>query len=265
MKLIYKGKYRGDVEEFESSKKDYWSLPNGCKHIASLVMETKNYLEQFPIGIHTNKEVSQLIDRYIGESIVEMSIPQTEQKVELEPRIVYDGRNYRLNFRIGHKKKYVLKDVYEFADHMAKGEEVEYGAGLSFVHHRNAFSNQSIKLIDFLCDRTKENLIMFEQFRTNYYAKIPDRRNIMITPNVMDLLFPMIQEQKIEFTDQSYNKNERKPKILSCQIQNPQINVTLVGRTNKNNEFYGADVVFENFLTIEGEHHLYIIKIRTLY
>ena len=72
--------------------------------------------------------------------------------IKLEPKLIYDtyNKNMKIEFKIGNKNMYVLKNLITFYDKMLNQELYEYGAKLGFVHTKDAFELESIPLLNFV-------------------------------------------------------------------------------------------------------------------
>ena len=72
--------------------------------------------------------------------------------VKIIPELKYDGYplGLVLNFKIGEKQLYRIKDLLRFYDAYLNRENLYYGSKLSFVHCEQAFSNKAKAFLDFI-------------------------------------------------------------------------------------------------------------------
>lgn len=92
------------------------------------------------------------------------------EQVALDPIFKCAGNNASVEFKIGIGTKYVLKDVFEFAQHMHDNAEYSYGKKLNFLHTLSAFEPLSQKLIKFILSWVQENKEHYLEY--NYYSYV---------------------------------------------------------------------------------------------
>lgn len=71
-------------------------------------------------------------------------------KVELEPFFKMDYNYATVEFKIGTEQKYVLKNISAFLHSLSLNEKVRYGRKLEFYHNEKAFTENALKLIEFM-------------------------------------------------------------------------------------------------------------------
>lgn len=91
--------------------------------------------------------------------------PEMTGNVRLIPTLHHDGDGWKVDFKIGVKQFYVLKDITALVKAMKNGDWVEYGQKLAFFHEKGAFTAESRRLADFLerCVDREQEMIQ-EQF-----------------------------------------------------------------------------------------------------
>lgn len=117
---------------------------------------------------------------------------QQQEKVEIEPHIYRENGygNLCVSFRIGGKKKYVLKSLEEFVGLIETREYFSYGKNLSFVHARENFVSTSLPLLDFITRYV--NLKGKGQRRSFYYG--PSTKEIALNGLLFEQLIGAIEE-----------------------------------------------------------------------
>ncbi len=94
----------------------------------------------------------------------------TYGQVRLEPILTCTRDECQVEFRIGVKKMYVLKDVFQFASSMQFREDYAYGKGLQFVHTPDSFTEQSRPMAAFLVKWVERYAAKYQQFmRYSYF------------------------------------------------------------------------------------------------
>ena len=101
-------------------------------------------------GRATSPVIMSLLDRQTTKKMLPLTQKETYGKVKLEPVLEETYRSLTVSFKIGTTRMYVLKDVFGFADRMRNMTRYAYGKQLEFVHTMEAFTPDSVKLVDFL-------------------------------------------------------------------------------------------------------------------
>ena len=85
------------------------------------------------------------------ENIDEIKFNNLE-KVKIEPKILYDKftNSIKVEFKIGFKRMYRLKNLVEFYDKMMDKEFYRYGDKLQFLHIKENFEKSSQELLAFI-------------------------------------------------------------------------------------------------------------------
>src|SRR5699024_5059475 len=92
-----------------------------------------------------NAEIEQM-------NLNEDNILSLNNKIKIDTKINYDkfSKGLRLEFKIGNKRMYKIKDLPEFYTRMINNEYFKYGEKLEFVHNRDNFDEESKPLLDFI-------------------------------------------------------------------------------------------------------------------
>ena len=94
--------------------------------------------------------VSRLIQGYKEKERLAFEQDKLNGTIELTPQMQITFRKIFVEFKIGGKKKYVLKNTQAFADSLRRREFVKYGKELEFYHTLEAFTKKSRPLAEFL-------------------------------------------------------------------------------------------------------------------
>lgn len=98
-------------------------------------------------------------------------------QVALDPYLECAGEGIHLEFKIGIKQKYVVKDVFALARRIANQEDYAYGQKLRFLHTMEAFEPGSVMLVKFVMNWTEQNRSRFQytSYRTYYGFESPQQ------------------------------------------------------------------------------------------
>lgn len=122
-------------------------------------------------SLETNQLIRQNKEYYHNQVTSFIS----HEKYQLTPFFHNDDGNLYLEYKIGHTKKYIIKDLDEFLERIDNEEQFKYGKFLQFVHTRAAFTDEALKQIDFL--KSAKNT-MNEIYRGNYFFDFRREFNI---------------------------------------------------------------------------------------
>ena len=116
----------------------------------------------------TTPAIRELLRRQRIKSTAPLMQGVPYEQVTLDPIFKCVDNNALVEFKIGIGTKYVLKDIFEFAQHMEENTEYSYGKKLSFLHTMTAFEPLSQKLIKFILSWVQENKDAYLEY--NYYS-----------------------------------------------------------------------------------------------
>ncbi len=115
--------------------------------------------------------------------------------IELEPRLSVAYGQIHVEFKIGNKRKYVLKNITSFTDALRRREWVSYGKELEFYHTPEAFTRTGRALAEFLMLEV-ENQNRGKQIR-NFYDKNANRY-VPVHSGNMDRFFAALGKETFE-------------------------------------------------------------------
>lgn len=102
---------------------------------------------------YTNREVA----RILGE--------EEREPVYLHPYLQIRRGEVLLEARIGREKRYIVKNLLEFAQAVHSGKRVEYGKGMAFEHVPSAFAPESRPFLDLLLEEADAYIRHYEEMR----------------------------------------------------------------------------------------------------
>ncbi len=150
------------IEEIFCSCPAYFSYQGICKHCVALLLHYLKERGEAQLAMESSisrgviparsssSGVSKLINVYKQKERLNVQQNQMKGMVELVPEVHMSYGQANVEFRIGSKRKYVLKNTHAFADAMNRGELVSYGKELNFYHTLEAFTEESRPLAEFV-------------------------------------------------------------------------------------------------------------------
>ena len=274
-----------ELDDVTCECKDYQNHYGACKHIVATMMEfTSNqeyvrlFSEQGTLNMKNNPEIKQsqeqeqyrvfkqMLNAFYHqrkENIEnEQSNPILLHSIRIEPKIIYHpfSKSLKVEFRIGNKQLYKLKDLPSFYERMLRKEHFRYGAKLEFTHTEEAFEEDSISLLHYIL-KYAEIIKYTNEAMSNYshYGKTMGDDYITISNSGMDELFEVLKGQHVAFQKEMIGEDvyfeELEPNI-QFDIEKLDEEIYVI----KPHEFD----VYEYEL-IEGKEYLYFLYKNTLY
>lgn len=280
---IYIQVKKGEIEDVSCNCEDYYSHYGTCKHILATMLEfeqNENYIRIFAGKTEKRQndrmmyqEYQKQEERYLSfKQLIHTFYPNYEEEkeikrkkvphsIKLQPKLIYNSylKTLKLEIKIGEKQFYKLKNLPEFYDRMQKKEYYCYGAKLEFVHEEEAFSAESIKLLQYVLKYAE--IIKYANEATNsysYYGRNLEDSYITISNSGMDEFFEIMQGQEV-----IVQREGKEEKILFLK-ETPEIKITIEEEGKReykltpNIDIYGYDI-------IEGRQYQYVWINHALY
>ena len=240
---VYVKVANGELDDVTCTCPDYERSYGACKHIVATMLEfTKNKeyqnifekkeqrenVEENHIARNFEDEKNYAFRQLVGafysvdnnEDVEQIESKIPLHSIKIEPKIIYHqySKDMKLEFKIGYKQLYKLKNLTEFYDRMLNKENFKYGAKLEFVHQEEAFEKDSIPLLKYILKYaeiikyTNESLNGY-----NYYGSSLRDGYITVSNSGMDELFDVLKNKQVEFETEISNKvvlfSENEPNI----------------------------------------------------
>lgn len=211
------------------------------------------------------RNFSQIVNMFYNEEIENIEIEEKGLKdagtIKIEPQIIYDKllNTIKIEFKIGNKKMYKIKDLPEFYTHMLNEDMFSYGDKLSFVHKKEMFEDASQELLQFILKYAE--IIKYANSNANsnykYFGQTLNQNSITVSNTGLDELFEILKGKEIDF--QRDYKQER----LLFTEEEPQIKFYL----KKDKEEYKIEPNIDIFKIIlwNGRKNNYILHDNKLY
>lgn len=183
--------------------------------------------------------------------------------IKIEPQLIYDRftKEMKVEFKIGNKRMYKLKNLAEFYIRMINKEFYRYGDKLEFVHTKEIFDENSQGLLEFLMKYAE--IIAFTNSNANsnyrYYGKALNESSIIVGNTAIDELFEKLKNKKV-CLNRDYEKLtvefvEENPKIIEFDLE------------KVSEDEYQIVANFDIYKTtiLKGKEHKYILTDEKLY
>lgn len=254
VKLEVKGSY---VNSCSCSCARGTSYKGMCAHEQALLA---HYREQEKEGagetVFTSSQVRAMVREYTNREVEEIVVEEEEAQVTFLPRLLLDRQDVKLEFRIGEKKTYILKDLVTFADAVEQGALLEYGKNLAFHHNLSAFTEDSRPLVSLALELVHAYREFYEQFQRGTMGTVPSLRELNLSKTGRDRFLALWAGRSLEIEDIQGRK-----RFVTVREANPQP-VISVKKTGKDGIRVSVDKTISSF---SGEQHLYVLDKETLF
>ncbi len=185
----------------------YWGRLVCCKHVIALALLGEDEAKNSVVDLETDRRALTLLDKYAQRDFVELL--ENEEDVELEPSFHFTYHEWKVSFKIGTKKKYVIKNLTEFYERMQQSEQFEYGKDFTFIHKKSAFAKSSWNYLEFILERIEESIVVRGMQKDSYRSDVEIKRTIPLTPGSVDKLLPTLIGKEVQFAVEDIGEKER--------------------------------------------------------
>lgn len=212
------------------------------------------------------KNFKQIVNIFYNEEVERIDTESDQLKkpgtIRIEPKIFYDkfSGDMKIEFKIGNKKMYKIKNLAEFYTRMMNKEFYRYGEKLQFVHTEDVFEEDSKKILNFIMKYAE--IIKYANSNSNsnykYYGKALSETSIIVGNSAIDDLFDVLKEKKIAFQKD----------YTICEIEftekQPKIEFKLK-KINKEHYAIIPNIEIYKVNIIKGKNYKYILDDENLY
>ena len=278
--ISYIAIHNGEIEDVTCTCQDYYNHYGICKHTLATIMlfaDNKKYDERYgeknlknkipkPSNDTQHRNFKQMVNTFYNEEIEEINGEEQELKnkgtINIEPQIMYDRflGDIKVEFKIGNKRMYKIKNLAEFYTRMLDKEFYRYGEKLQFIHTKEIFSEESQKILEFLLKYAE--VIKYANSNSNsnfrYYGKALSETSVLIGNSGLDDLFEILKGKKAEF------KRDYMTQMIEFVDENPNINFKLNKMQNGQYVIIPNIDIFSNTI-LKGKEYKYILDDKKIY
>lgn len=212
------------------------------------------------------KNFKNIVNIFYNEELEGISDSPEEIKhsgtIKIEPKVFYDkfSSDMKVEFKIGDKKMYKIKNLAQFYTLMMNKEFYRYGEKLKFIHTENAFEEDSKKILEFIMKYSE--IIKYANSNSNsnfkYYGKALSENSIIVGNSAMDDLFEVLKGKKVEF-QRDYNTSE-----IQFTEETPDIKFKL-SKIDEDNYAIIPNIEIYKVNIISGKKYKYILNEDRIY
>ncbi len=267
----------GEIQSIECTCPDYYNTYGVCKHSLATMLAFKDMPnENVKNEVHNSNSVrnknqynsfNQIVKALYNEELEEISSGVEDEMIskgtiKIEPQIIYDKylKEMKVEFRIGNKRMYKLKNLADFYKLMINNEFYRYGDKLEFVHTKQMFEEDSKNILEFILKYSE--IIAFTNSNINsnyrYYGKALNESSIIISNTAIDELFEILKDKKILI------EREHKKEYINFIDGNPKIEFNLE-KVSKDEYKIVADFDIYKITILKGRKYKYVLTEDKLY
>ena len=212
------------------------------------------------------KNFKNIVNIFYNEEIDGISDELEEIKysgtIKIEPKVYFDkfSGDMRVEFKIGDKKMYKIKNLAQFYTLMMDKEFYRYGEKLKFIHTQEAFEEKSKKILEFIMKYSE--IIRYANSNSNsnfkYYGKALSETSIIVGNSAMDDLFEALNGKKVEF-QKDYNTSE-----IEFTEEVPDIKFKL-SKIDEENYVIIPNIEIYKINIISGKKYKYLLNEEKIY
>lgn len=212
-----------------------------------------------------HRSFKQIVTTFYNEEIEGIE-EETELKnkgtIKLEPKIFYDKftGDMKVEFKIGNKRMYKIKDLSEFYERMLKKEFYRYGEKLQFIHTQENFEEESKPLLNFLLKYAE--IIKYANSNSNsnyrYYGKALSDTSIVLSNTGLDDLFEILKGTNVAMQKDYHTE------IVEFTEEQPKIEFALK-KIKEEQYVIVPNIEIYNVVILKGRNYKYILDDKKLY
>ena len=240
---------------------DFYQSEGLCCHCVAILLKyiSRRHIQTSFPSKKQNRIGQTLIESYIHQSSgshYPAEASETKVLIELEPILHNQYHKLSVDFKIGTSKKYVIKDLLEFARLIRQGELFQYGKNLKFFHEPEAFTTESRNMLAFIMQRIEEYEYHFHcvQDSTYRFQTMKALRYLPLSPTAVDMFLNMMIGHTLQFDLDNH--------IRPIYVTDGDPELTLELKAEDSDTYH---LTIEDCLILSGARTFWILKDKILY
>ena len=240
---------------------DFYQSEGLCCHCVAILLKyiSRRHIQTSFPAKKQNRIGQTLIESYIHQSSgshYPAEASETKVLIELEPILHNQYHKLSVDFKIGTSKKYVIKDLLEFARLIRQGELFQYGKNLKFFHEPEAFTTESRNMLAFIMQRIEEYEYHFQcvQDSTYRFQTMKALRYLPLSPTAVDMFLNMMIGHTLQFDLDNH--------IRPIYVTDGDPELTLELKAEDSDTYH---LTIEDCLILSGARTFWILKDKILY
>ena len=237
------------IYDYSRSRAEGNSFRGPCVHAKALqeAFARQQKAEHTP-PVSTSPEIRMMIREYTNREVARILGEEEREPVYLHPYLQIRRGEVLLEARIGREKRYIVKNLLEFAQAVHSGKRVEYGKGMAFEHVPSAFAPESRPFLDLLLEEADAYIRHYEEMRGHAGLPLPVMRALTLGSAARDRLFDLLEGKEVQTEDEKGAE-----RVCRVERKDPRFPVEVEARGD------GIAVTVPSALTsFRGEQRLYV-------
>ena len=225
------------------------SFRGPCVHAKALQEAfARQQKAEHTLPVSTSLEIRMMIREYTNREVARILGEEEREPVYLHPYLQIRRGEVFLEARIGREKRYIVKNLLEFAQAVHSGKRVEYGKGMAFEHVPSAFAPESRPFLDLLLEEADAYIRHYEEMRGHAGLPLPVMRALTLGSAARDRLFDLLEGKEVQTEDEKGAE-----RVCRVERKDPRFPVEVEARGD------GIAVTIPSALTsFRGEQRLYV-------
>lgn len=225
------------------------SFRGPCVHAKALQEAfARQQKAEHTLPVSTSPEIWMMIREYTNREVARILGEEEREPVYLQPYLQIRRGEVFLEARIGREKRYIVKNLLEFAQAVHSGKRVEYGKGMAFEHVPSAFAPESRPFLDLLLEEADAYIRHYEEMRGHAGLPLPVMRALTLGSAARDRLFDLLEGKEVQTEDEKGAE-----RVCRVERKDPRFPVEVEARGD------GIAVTVPSALTsFRGEQRLYV-------
>ena len=210
----------GDVLDFDCNCPAFLGNNGSCKHIVAemlkiyhnydsrkitFVSDLDSIKQKRALSPIRNFQLEDLINIFETKITESVKNEQRNGSVSLEPILFISEKDtIGIEFKIGDKRSYVVKDAYVLANCIKNSTFIKYGKSLEFNHELGGFEKTSQPLAIFLRDEAETYRQVIAKTQGTFNSYNINGRYLKILPFSLDGFFELFENQTLECHGYNY-------------------------------------------------------------
>lgn len=266
---VYINVQNGELENITCECEDYSSRYGACKHIVATMMEFckgNNYTSSKVSEKYTNFKdlINTFYEDIQNATSIEDDVPIVDSNnIKIVPTILYDkfSEEIKVEFKIGTKQLYKLKNLVDFYDRMLNKEAFKYGAKLNFVHTESAFTADSLPLLHFIMKYAE--IIKYVNSNSNsmhrFYGRSLSVENITLSNSGLDELFEIFKNKEVVI------QKDYMPIEVTFLAEEPELYFDLITGNKDEYKLLCPIETYNTYSILHGKDFTYFLHSGVLY
>lgn len=242
----------------------YWYRDyRDCSWISALLDLTEEYILEHGIGDATDKTAIRMLHAFNqkrANQVVAQAEAQ-EESLRLVPRLQEQEGVLRLSFKVGSTKLFVVKNLFEFCEHVKNSETATYGSSTQINHRLENFTQESREWYGFLNKviQEEERLAQRMEEELRYSYRGSRLSALELYGWRLDQFYEMLGKDSVEYERKASGGKEKG--TLVCREGNPEIIMRIrKSEMGGKKQFHGVSVSCRLPMFFYGVDRAYYIE-----